>query len=78
MIGNVWELIDETTTPSDPAMNYFADKLQPPPTRSDVWHEARGGSYQYPLLPSLIWDESPIPEHWKAPDIGFRCAKDAQ
>jgi len=78
MLGNAWELIEEPTTPSDPAIKYFADKLQPPPTRNEVWHQARGGSYKEPLVPDLIWDETPIPEQWKAANIGFRCVKDAQ
>lgn len=78
MVGNVWELIEESTTPSDHSIQYFADKLQPAPTLRDTWHEARGGSYREPLAPELIWDETPIPERWKAPNIGFRCVKDAQ
>jgi formylglycine-generating enzyme required for sulfatase activity len=78
MIGNVWELIEEAATPTDHSVAYFADKLQPAPTLNDIWHQARGGAYDYPLSPDLIWDESPIPEHWKAPNIGFRCVKDAQ
>jgi formylglycine-generating enzyme required for sulfatase activity len=79
MIGNVWELVDDLATPSDRAIADFASKLTPAPTLSDAWHQARGGSYrQPPLNPGLVWDETPIPEHWKAADIGFRCVKDAQ
>jgi eukaryotic-like serine/threonine-protein kinase len=79
MVGNVWELIEEPTNPTDDSIKNFADKLVPPPTLKDIWHQARGGSFHYPLLvPDLIFDESPIPQNWKAPDIGFRCAKDAQ
>jgi eukaryotic-like serine/threonine-protein kinase len=77
MLGNAFELIGETTTPSDRAIAQFA-QMQPPPTLQDVWHEARGGSYKYPLIPDFMWDETPIPEHWRSPDIGFRCVKDAQ
>ncbi|MGD1059759.1 MAG: SUMF1/EgtB/PvdO family nonheme iron enzyme, partial [Solirubrobacteraceae bacterium] len=77
MVGNVWELVDEPATPSDRSIKEFAD-MQPPPTLSDLWHQARGGSYKQPLVPQLVWDETPIPAHWKAADIGFRCAKDAQ
>jgi serine/threonine-protein kinase len=79
MIGNAWELVDDLATPSDRALKDFAGKLTPAPTLSNPWHQARGGSYRFPLLsPDLIWDQTPVPEHWKAPDIGFRCAKDAQ
>ena len=78
MIGNAWELIEEPTTPSDRQIKEFA-KMQPPPTLNDIWHQARGGSYQYPqLVPDLTFDSTPIPAGWKAPDIGFRCVKDAQ
>jgi formylglycine-generating enzyme required for sulfatase activity len=78
MIGNVWELIDEPYNPTAHAIANFADKLQPPPTASDVWHQARGGSFKDPLVPDLTWDETPIPERWKDANIGFRCVKDAQ
>ena len=80
MIGNAWEYIDEPITPSQRAINEFADKgLQPTPSLNTVWHPMRGGSYRYPVLvPDLAFDSSPVPAGWKAPDIGFRCAKDAQ
>jgi serine/threonine-protein kinase len=78
MLGNVWEVIEEPTTPSDRSIANFADKLQPAPTLNDLWHQARGGSYKEPLVPDLIWDSTPIPEHWKDANIGFRCVKDAR
>ena len=77
MIGNVWELVEEPTTPSDGMIKYFAGKLQPPPTLKDLWHQARGGSYKEPPVPDLIWDSTPIPAAWKDVNIGFRCVKDA-
>jgi serine/threonine-protein kinase len=78
MIGNAWELIEEPTTPSDRQIAEFA-QMQPPPTRDDLWHQARGGSYKFPqLVPDLAFDSTPIPARWRAPDIGFRCVKDAQ
>jgi len=78
MIGNAWELIEEPTTPSDRQMGEFA-QMQPRPTRDDIWHQARGGSFKFPqLVPDLTFDSTPIPARWKAPDIGFRCVKDAQ
>jgi formylglycine-generating enzyme required for sulfatase activity len=80
MIGNAWEYIDEPITPSQRAINEFADKgLQPTPSLNTVWHPMRGGSYRFPeLVPDLAFDSTPVPTGWKAPDIGFRCAKDAQ
>jgi hypothetical protein len=75
MIGNAFELIGDTTTPSDHQIAEFKF-LQPPPTMQDVWHEARGGSFKTPLVPDLIWDHAAIPEQFRSPDIGFRCAKD--
>jgi len=78
MVGNAYELIGDTATPSDRTIQQFA-QMQPPPTLQDTWHEARGGSYKFPVMvPDLVWDEAAIPQHWRAPDIGFRCVKDAQ
>jgi formylglycine-generating enzyme required for sulfatase activity len=80
MIGNVWELVDDLATPSDRSIKDFSTMLKPAPTLSDPWHQARGGSFRQPkaLIPDLIWDYTSIPEQWKAPDLGFRCAKDPQ
>jgi len=79
MVGNVWELIEEPTTPkSDDVLKAFAS-MQPPPTRNDSWHQARGGSFRFPpLSPGLVFDSSPIPDRFSGPDLGFRCVKDAQ
>ena len=79
MVGNAWEVIDESTTPkSDEALKAFA-QMQPPPTRTESWHQARGGSYRFPpLSPGLVWDSLAIPDRFSGPDIGFRCVKDVQ
>jgi serine/threonine-protein kinase len=80
MIGNAWEFTDERGTPSDGLLKHFtADlKMQPPPTFDDPWYLVRGGSFKSELRPELMWDHSTIPLLWKDPNIGFRCAKDAQ
>ena len=75
MVGNVWELLDERTTPSDRAIGRFAG-MQPAPTMADAWYEARGGSYLEPIDNVAIYDWTPVPAQWKYKDIGFRCVKD--
>jgi serine/threonine-protein kinase len=77
MVGNVWELVDERATPSDPTLHYFARLMQPEPTRSDAWYQIRGGSFQEPLEGIDIWDHGSVPALWKDTNIGFRCVKDA-
>ena len=77
MVGNVWELLDERTTPSDRAIARFAS-MQPPPTMNDAWYQARGASFLEPIQNVSIFDWTPVPELWKNADIGFRCVKDAQ
>ena len=78
MVGNVWEPVNERTTPSDQTIAYFASKMQPPPTANDEWYQIRGGSFLNTMAPNLIWDVTSVPSRWKDTAMGFRCAKDAQ
>jgi formylglycine-generating enzyme required for sulfatase activity len=78
MVGNVWELVDERTTPSDRAIARFGHLMKPEPTAADAWYQLRGGSYLEPIENISIWDWTPAPALWKYTDIGFRCAKDAR
>ena len=78
MVGNVWELLGDRTTPSDRAIAHFRTLMPTPPTLNDAWYEARGGSYKDRPPDISIWDWTPVPEHWKDANIGFRCVKDAQ
>jgi formylglycine-generating enzyme required for sulfatase activity len=77
MVGNVWELVDERTTPSAGAVANFARLMQPAPVAGDAWYQARGGSYKDQLADLKIWDWTPVPARWKSGNIGFRCARDA-
>jgi serine/threonine-protein kinase len=83
MLGNVWEWVD---TPAEaPAGTEFKEyrrifkDLSPALSREEPFYEVRGWSYAVtPDDPSrLIWDFAPIPARARKPDIGFRCAKDA-
>ena len=78
MVGNVWELVDERTTPSADMLAYFATLMQPPPTLSDLWYQMRGGSFKEALTPEIIWDKASVPALWKYTNVGFRCVKDPQ
>jgi len=76
MVGNAWELVEGRVMPSDEAVTHFANLLSPPPTASERWVSARGGSYAQPLAPNIVYDSLAIPERFSAKDIGFRCVKD--
>jgi len=79
MIGNAWELVDQTRTPSEGARAYFQDKLTPPPSAEEPWYEIRGESYKEPAIDkNVIWDGAPIPFRWHDQNIGFRCVRDAR
>ncbi|SPE36532.1 Serine/threonine protein kinase [Candidatus Sulfopaludibacter sp. SbA3] len=79
MVGNVWELVDQLSTPGDHALAYFAAVLTPAPTREDPWYTIRGASFSDARLPAnIIWDSTTVPARWKNSNIGFRCVKDAQ
>jgi serine/threonine-protein kinase len=77
MVGNVWELIEQLSPPSDEAVENFRIKLNPAPRADEPWYQVRGESFDDPLAQNVIWDSTTVPARWTAPNIGFRCAKDA-
>ena len=78
MTGNVWEFADDLRTPSAQAVRSFAAILKPPPTATEPWYTIRGGSYKRPLTDGVVYEWTSIPARFSAPDIGFRCAKNAE
>jgi formylglycine-generating enzyme required for sulfatase activity len=78
MMGNVWELVEQLSTPSPRLVAWFREALNPPPKADEPWYTIRGLSYKEPWNEGALWDQGSIPSRFKAPDVGFRCAKDAQ
>jgi formylglycine-generating enzyme required for sulfatase activity len=78
MTGNVWEFADDLKTPSAQAVRSFAAILKPPPTATEPWYVIRGGSYRRPLADGVVYEWTSVPARFSAPDIGFRCAKNAE
>ncbi len=78
MTGNVWEFVHELKTPSDQAVKSFAQILKPPPTATEPWYTIRGGAFDRPLAHGVVYEWTSIPARFAAPDIGFRCAKNAE
>jgi eukaryotic-like serine/threonine-protein kinase len=79
MVGNVWEFIDQTRTPSPGALAHFQDLLTPPPTADEPWYETRGESCHDPAVDkNVIWDAASVPARWREPYTGFRCVRDAR
>jgi formylglycine-generating enzyme required for sulfatase activity len=76
MVGNVWELIEQLSPPSEEAVENFRIKLNPAPRVDEPWYQVRGESFDDPLAQNVIWDSTTVPARWTAPNIGFRCAKD--
>jgi serine/threonine-protein kinase len=77
MAGNAWELVEQLAQPSQQALETFRIELNPPPTADEPWYMIRGGGFDTPFTDSLLWDSTTVPARWKAPNLGFRCAKDA-
>ncbi len=75
LAGNVWELVDDQTTPSEGALKTFAT-LTPKATKDEPWCVIRGGSYQEPL--TEMYEFGDVPERFKAGDVGFRCVRDVK
>ena len=78
MEGNAWELVEELAQPSQQALENFRIALKPPPTPDEPWYAIRGGGFDTPLTDTLLWDFTTVPARWKAPNLGFRCAKDVR
>jgi serine/threonine-protein kinase len=74
MIGNVWEFVDQTATPSATALTYFQDKLKPAPTAAETWFRIRGEAFNSDKLEEgAIWDSFMVPARWREANLGFRC-----
>jgi len=78
LTGNVFEFVHEMKTPSAEAVRRFAKLVSPPPTATDPWYTIRGGAFDRPLAFGVAYEWSSIPANYAAPDIGFRCAKNAE
>src|SRR5262249_34338496 len=78
MIGNVWELVDQLSTPGPKMLAYFATVLKPAPTADEPWYTIRGQSFSDKLDPTVLFDVTTVPAKWKESNIGFRCVKEAQ
>jgi formylglycine-generating enzyme required for sulfatase activity len=76
MIGNAWEMVEGTVTPSATAVAMFATVMTPPATAQEPWISMRGGSFDRALEAGLAYDAVSIPERFSARNVGFRCAKD--
>jgi serine/threonine-protein kinase len=78
MAGNAWEFVDERVAPSAGALQHFAKLLSPSPTADEPWYTIHGGAFDIPLIANAAFEWSAVPARFRAPDIGFRCAKDAR
>lgn len=76
MVGNVWEIVEGSVTPTPEALASFANLLKPAPTATERWIAVRGGSFLKPLSSDIVWEPLIVPERYSAPDIGFRLVKD--
>ncbi len=80
MFGNVSEWTSTLIKPErDVLENVKKDKtLNPPLQDSDPWYAVKGDSFDRSLAEFPIWESLATPGQVRAPDIGFRCAKDAR
>lgn len=79
MVGNVWELVDQISTPLPASLQYFATVMKPAPNADEPWYTIRGQSFgaTEKLDPSVLFDFTTVPARWRDANIGFRCVKDA-
>jgi len=77
LAGNVWEWVDQSVQPSAGALASLATVLNPPPTATEPWYPAKGGSFDRPIAHAVAYESMSLPARFAAPNVGFRCAKDA-
>ena len=75
MVGNVWEWVDEESTPSTEMIEQFGRILTPPPAPAERWRMIRGGSYVEPLNPEVLSGFVSTPARYRSTMIGFRCVR---
>jgi formylglycine-generating enzyme required for sulfatase activity len=87
MMGNAWEWTSTTVQPQRQILELAKQdtSISPPLRDGEPWYAVKGGSYLRPLIsadpqdePVPIYEAAATPGRIKAPDIGFRCAKDVQ
>jgi formylglycine-generating enzyme required for sulfatase activity len=74
MIGNVWEWVNVKGSPNEKVLANFRFMKA---TAQEPWFSMRGAAFDSPWAQAVIYDEATIPARLTAPDIGFRCARDA-
>ena len=76
MVGNAAEFVRTTDAPDAAAVARFSKLLNPPPASNEPWFLVRGGSFRRRLADATLWRAELVPLHYRAPDLGFRCAMD--
>ncbi len=77
-VGNVWEFVLEPKAPTPETAERFSRMLNPPPGPSERWYTIRGGSFGEDLADNVMYDATTVPERFRDPSIGFRCARDPE
>jgi hypothetical protein len=73
MVGNAAEFVRNTYRPTPQDVDRFRSVQQAP---GESWFTIRGGSFRSTLSESAPWTGTGVPGRYRAPDVGFRCAKD--
>jgi formylglycine-generating enzyme required for sulfatase activity len=76
MLGNVFELVDQSVPATAQGIKDLSDLLVPKPTADEPWCMMRGASFKDPLSP--VYEYGRIPERLQSDDIGFRCVRDVK
>jgi serine/threonine-protein kinase len=77
MAGNVLEWVRTPIVPGADAVEAMSKLLNPPPAPTETWYRVKGGSYGRPMAFAVAYEYVALPARFSAPDIGFRCVKDA-
>ena len=77
MAGNAAEFVRTTVAPTPEDVERMTRLLPPPaPSLREDWYAVKGGSFTQPLEAAKPWKSEVVPTRYRAPNVGFRCAKD--
>lgn len=76
MVGNVWEFVDQLSTPAPAAFEHFRGVMQPPPDTAEPWYGIRGLAFDSQIEENALYESTTVPARWRGANIGFRCVRD--
>ena len=76
LIGNVSEFVEQPVKPAPDIVKAYQLVVHHDIGAEESWFQIRGGSYEHGLASSRADESVPVPESYRAKDLGFRCVRE--